>query len=227
MILGGITMKTKIKMHSIKIISSLLAIVIALGATAQHSTLAASSLAVSSVSQEAILADFELGVDPRGSIGWNPGGLTVGGPSYAWHDPYDSQEVWDDINYWDVYSDGDGIDEPVDYELNFAPQDWRVYKALNIQWYAWSDGGGSGTRIEIWAYDADGTGNSGGNGFHFLGSFSSNGSPTNHSLSLSGMGNRDQVTKIKIRVLESFFGGVGVNGANGEPPCITLTPATV
>ncbi len=159
---------------------------------------------------EITLADFESGLDSRGSIGWNPGGLTIGGPWYAWEQPPTPNP--DDINYWDIYTDNDPYDEPVDYDLNFPSQNWSSYTSLKIKYFAWRDDGNNTTldedyynvKIRVYAYDADGTGNSDNNGYHKLGDHSGGGTVT---FDLSSMTNRDQVVKLKIRVFESFFIG--------------------
>jgi len=169
---------------------------------------------------EATVADFECGLDGRGSIAWNPGGLQAGGPWYAWEDP--PTDDGDDINYWDVYSNKDNVDSPVDYELNFpVAQDWRGYMQLKIRYFVWRDDGDDATpdvdnhspTIRVYAYDSDGAGNSDNNGFHFLGDHSGGGTAT---FSLLDMTNRDQVIKIKVRVFEGFFGGVASNSQWGR-----------
>lgn len=154
------------------------------------------------------LADFEGGLDPRGSIGYNPAGLRVDGPFYAWEQP--SSPAGDDINYWDIYSNQNNVDDPVDYELNFPAQDWRGYSVLQLSYYAWRDDGAGHNiaydgKIRVYAYDQSGVGNSDGNGFHWLGDHQGGGAP---AFDLSSMANRAHVIKLKIRVLESFFGGV-------------------
>lgn len=153
-------------------------------------------------------AEFESGVDPRGSIGFNPAGLATAGPYYAWETPQTAAQ--DDVNYWDVTSNGDGVNSPVDYELNFAPQDWRGQTALHINFYAWTDNGSGGGlayngMIRVYAWDSA-LGNSDGNGFENLGDFIG-GVPI--KCNLGAMANRGSVSIIKIRVYESFFGGVG------------------
>ena len=156
---------------------------------------------------ERVLADFERGLDARGFLS-NSFSLPTAGPRYAWESP--PSPAGDDINYWDVKSDGDGKNEYVDYVFDFEPQDWRPYTALNIKYSTWTDGGGSGTKIRVYAHDADGTGNSDNNGYHYLGDFASDGTI---NPSLTGMPNRDQADRILIRVYESFFSGVNVEGA--------------
>ena len=54
-----------------------------------------------------LLADFEDGVDPRGWL-TSGQGMPVSGPGYVWENP--PSPAGDDVNYWDVTSDGDAQD---------------------------------------------------------------------------------------------------------------------
>ncbi len=159
--------------------------------------------AAAAIPNQIVLADFEAGVDSRGSL---HGSLVKSGPHYAWENP--PSPAGDDINYFDVTADADNLDEFVDYRLDFTPSDWRLYSAITLNLWLWSDGGGSGSKVRVYAHDSDGTGNSDGNGYHNLGL--TTGPAT---FSLNGMTNRDRVDHILIRVHESFFGGVGHAGA--------------
>ncbi len=162
---------------------------------------------VTSYKGPVLLADFESGVDSRGSLAAQ-GGMTFGGPAYAWETPY--TPAGDDINYWDVYSNGDGQNNYVDYYLNFTSQDWRGFDTLRVKFYTWCDGGCNGNRkIRVYIHDADGTGNSDGNGYHYLGDWTDG----TVNLNFAGATNRDQINQVLVRVYESFFGGVSVVNA--------------
>ena len=126
--------------------------------------LAALAPARAAVPDQAVLADFESGVDGRGRL---VGSIGKSGPHYGWENP--PSPAGDDINYFDVTSDGDGRDEYVDYMLAFPEDDWNRYSQLIVDGWMWSDGGGSGKRIRVYAHDAGGVGNSDGNGYHNLG----------------------------------------------------------
>lgn len=156
------------------------------------------------------ISDFENGLDPRGSMGWKSGGLVTGGPDYAWENP--PSPAGDDINYWDVFANGDAVDDYADYDLNLTSadcQDWTRFASLRISRFAWSTNGNGAMGIQVFAHDADNTGNNQGYGYQYLGCFQTDGST---DLSLTGMLNRNQVDQIKFRVWESSFGG-NVNGS--------------
>jgi predicted GH43/DUF377 family glycosyl hydrolase len=157
------------------------------------------------------LADFESGVDARGSV-YSPALLTTSGPNYAWEQP--PSPSGDDINWWDVQSDSDSSNEYVDYTLLFTPQDWRAANRLQLKFYtdiynpALSPANGA---IRVYIHDADGTGNGDGNGYHYLGDYSDSATGS-ITLDLASVPNRDQINEVKVRVYESFFGGVGHTG---------------
>lgn len=86
--------------------------------------------------ENAVVADFEDGLDHRGSLfpdDANMGGLRL--PDFAWgtRDPVASRaDGQDDINYYDVGSDGVG-DSFATYRLALDPaQDWTGYQQLEI-----------------------------------------------------------------------------------------------
>ena len=109
-------------------------------------------------------------VDPRGQVA-SVGGLSFSSVAYAWENP--PTPAGNDINYWDSYSDGDGVDEYVDYNFTLnPPQDWRNYTTFRISYNTWCDSGCNGNRaVRIFIHDADGTGNNSGQGYQNLGTF--------------------------------------------------------
>jgi hypothetical protein len=158
------------------------------------------------------IADFEGGVDPRGQVA-SVGGLIFSSIAYAWENP--PTPAGNDINYWDSYSDGDGVDEYVDYNFTLnPPQDWRNYTTFRISYNTWCDGGCNGNRaIRIFIHDADGTGNNSGQGYQNLGTFYQGSESSPATMDLTGVANRDQINEVKIRVQESFFSSLNVAGA--------------
>lgn len=169
-------------------------------------TFGATVLAGPRLYQSLTLADFESGVDPRGSLA-NPSQLVVGGPWYAWAIPYDGETTNDDINYFDVYSNGGSQDDWVDYVLDFPEANFNAYHTLTLKWYAWCENcGGSKPRIQVFVHDWAG-GNSGGNGFAELGyaESQSSGVAQVDTFNLGCAQNRGRIHQVRLRVKESFF----------------------
>jgi len=149
---------------------------------------------------ERVIADFESGLDSNLVLGWNPENLTTYGPYYAWEQP--PSPAGDDINYWDIYSDGNGEDWCVDYDYLLSPaEDWRGYTSIKTKSFAWSEDGNDETGVRMYLYDNPG-------GFYYLGDYSGNGT---QDFDFTDMNDRDNVSKILYRVHEGFFGGVDVN----------------
>lgn len=166
----------------------------------------AAAHAGSRVHQSLVLADFENGVDPRGSLA-NPYNLVVGGPWYAWAIPYNDEITNDDINYFDVYSNGNSQDDWVDYVLDFPETDFNGYHRLTLKWYAWCENcGTSKPRIQVFVHDWAG-GNSDGNGFAELGYAESQSSSAAQvdTFNLDCAQNRGRIHQVRLRVKESFF----------------------
>jgi len=143
-----------------------------------------------------VVADFESGVDGR-LEGFSTPGVQSKGPYYAWTMPYDSQEANDDINYWDVISDGDGVNEYSDMHIKLKPSDWTGRKTLKMKYFSWCDMGCIGsTGIQVFIYDEEKK------GFFLLGESSEDGIA---SFDLTEASPKRAISKIMIRVKESYF----------------------
>ncbi|MEY3895129.1 MAG: hypothetical protein RLZZ214_648, partial [Verrucomicrobiota bacterium] len=141
----------------------------------------------------ATLADFEAGLDGRGVLA-AAAGLTVSsvsasssGPATG---PFDNTD--DSVN-WTVTSDGDGVDEFVEYRLNFARQIWSEFDALSL--------GFSGPNAEVVVIDAD-------QGEFSLGVFSSADSAKIQLRTLVPANKLDHVTGLALRFREIDWGGL-------------------
>lgn len=77
------------------------------------------------------------------------GSQLISGPAYAWN--YDGPKG-DDINYWDLISDGDGIDEFCDMHLtDFVNRNFSAGSRLEVTWYGWASGGTTANpKVEVW-----------------------------------------------------------------------------
>jgi predicted GH43/DUF377 family glycosyl hydrolase len=118
----------------------------------------------------------------------------------------------DDINYWEVSRDGSGGGF-VDYNLNITPQNWNKFSTLTMRYTAFCLNGCNGNNgIVVYIHDADGTGNSDGNGYHNLGFYSTS-NVVDLALNISNVPNRDQIDQIKIRVDSGFFSNSSQIGA--------------
>ncbi len=141
----------------------------------------------------ATLADFEAGLDSRGILTAGPG-LTISpvtatssGPATG---PFDATD--DSVN-WTVTSDGDGIDEFVEYRLNFDRQIWLEFDALAL--------GFSGPNAEVVLIDAD-------QGEFSLGVFASSDSAKIQLRTLAPANKLDNVTGLALRFREADWGGL-------------------
>ncbi|MBK1828696.1 G8 domain-containing protein [Haloferula rosea] len=140
------------------------------------------------------LADFEMGVDNRGSA-TSPDGLTVSpviatssGPGTG---PFDAT---DDRIAWTVTSDGDGLDEVAEYRLNFPRQIWADYDAMNLSF--------SGPRSEILVVDQS-------EGEFSIGVFDPTDSDNIRLGSIAPPGSLDEVVGLVIRCRESDWSSLG------------------
>ena len=141
----------------------------------------------------ATLADFETGLDTRGILTAavvltvSPVAATSSGPATG---PYDAI---DDSVDWTVASDGDGIDEFVEYRLNFERQIWTEFDALAL--------GFSGSNAEVVVIDAD-------QGEFSLGIFAASDSAKIQLRTLVPANKLDHVTGLALRFREADWGGL-------------------
>jgi hypothetical protein len=153
-----------------------------------------------------MIANFENGVDERLAAYCSNYLGSVPSINYAWNIP-DATQWTDDINYWDVYDDGDGKGGYCDVHLKLdTSEDWSDCSTLKIKWYGWTVGGFD-PKITMYAYNAA-TGSYG-----LLGNASRpNNEAGYESLNLSGI-NRSRVDEILFRVEQRYFSNL-TNASN-------------
>jgi hypothetical protein len=145
------------------------------------------------------IADYEGGVDPRLSVACanyrNPAPVI----NYAWTSPPDNDSATDDINYWDVFDDADGVNGFCDVYLSLSDvENWERCGALSIKWYGWTTSSRD-PGLTIYSYNyASGS-------YGFLGTVSR---PANQGgtevLPLSGI-DRSRVDGFLFRVEQGYF----------------------
>ncbi len=141
----------------------------------------------------ATLADFEMGLDSRGTLTAAPGlaispvTASSSGPATG---PFDAT---DDSISFSITSDGDGIPESAEYRLTFERQIWREFDALRLDF--------TGPLAEIVVIDAD-------QGEFSLGLFDPSDSAKIRLGSLVPGNKLDNVTALALRFHERDWGGV-------------------
>jgi hypothetical protein len=162
-----------------------------------------------------VIAAFEDGVDPRWSQAVSSSDITISTPLAAW-----TPAQPDNINYWDVTSDKDAVNESADQILNLSYDlDLRSYDRLAALFYTdvytiTSDAhqvlSPANGKIQLLLYDRSAPSQP-----TPLGFFADTGATQNAGRwSLAGVpaAMRDQVFAIGIRVDESAFGAVAPSG---------------
>ena len=139
--------------------------------------------------EEATLADFEMGLDSRGSLSTN-GDLSVGTIGFDQNaDPFDQT---DNRNTFSITTDGDGVDEYVEYKISFFRQVWTDFTDIHIDF--------AGADVEVLLEDSS-------EGEVSLGTYSANQS-RDISLEYLPTEARDEITALMIRVHESALGAL-------------------
>lgn len=140
-------------------------------------------------------ADFEAGLDSRTTLTGGSGlqlsavSATSSGPTTG---PLDAN---DDSVGWTVTSDGDGVNEAVDYHFTFPRQVWREFDTLSL--------GFSGPKMEVFVVDAD-------KGSYSLGVFDPSDSANIRLNSLAPANYLDHVVGLTLRAYEGDWGGLTV-----------------
>ena len=136
----------------------------------------------------ATLADFEMGADSRGSL---QGELSLVSAALSADSPGAASGPFDATDHqvsWSLVSDGDGVDEAVDYRLDFPRQIWSEFPALALNF--------SGPRMELLVVDS-------GDGIRSLGVFDPADSAKIRLAGGTPARFLDQVTGLICRVRES------------------------
>ncbi len=89
------------------------------------------------------LADFEVGVDSRGSIS-SPGSLTFTPLTGNGSDPSDSV---DNSNSFTFNKNNNGVNEIINYQIDFDRQIWREFKYIDLNY--------TGSPVEVFVIDAN------------------------------------------------------------------------
>jgi hypothetical protein len=150
--------------------------------------------------QLCVIADFEDGVDWRMTV-YTPPGYSGDNSEiqYAWTDPPDgNSSIRDDINYWTMYDDGDGVNKYTDVKLNLVSEDWSNCDKLKLKWYGVTTTGVN-PKVELFAYNAKE------NSYWRIGEASANSNQTIESVFDISDKSRDQITRILFRVKENYF----------------------
>ncbi len=141
----------------------------------------------------ATLADFEMGADSRGTLVAEPGitisalAATSSGRSTG---PFDST---DDSIKWTAASDGDGVNEAVDYRLDFPRQIWTEFDAMSLAF--------TGSKMEVIVVDAD-------QGEYPLGIYDATDSRKIRVAGVVPAAFLDNVTGLILRAREGDWGGL-------------------
>ena len=140
-----------------------------------------------------LVSDFDTVVDRRGQLSRNNSRMTHAGP-YYWNWTTEETE-W---NYWDVYHNGDGNNGYVDYDIVLdAPQDWSQLDTLEIDATAWCTDCNNKRKYQVRLYDN--------NGWHTVDTVDMDQDGQKVRLSFANMSNRDQISKVRIRVYANYF----------------------
>lgn len=140
-------------------------------------------------------ADFEAGADSRAVLTAGQGinlsavSATSSGPTTG---PFDATD--DSVN-WTATSDGDGLNEAVEYRFTFPRQIWREFDALSL--------GFSGCRMEVIVIDAD-------QGEYSLGVFDPSDSSNIRLNGLVPANYLDNVVGLSLRAYEGDWGGLSI-----------------
>lgn len=146
----------------------------------------------------ATLADFEMGADSRGSL---QGELALVSAALSADSPGPASGPFDGTDHqvsWSLVSDGDGVDEAVDYRLDFPGQIWSEFPALALNF--------SGPRMEVLVVDS-------GDGIRSLGVFDPADSAKIRLAGGTPARFLDQVTGLICRVRESRWSGLSATSS--------------